>query len=75
MRDDVGAVSVEVVLCSTLNLVKLDSNKVIAVGGRLHVVKAESVKELVNDCVEAEAASFNSVRLQVQELLAATSTN
>lgn len=75
VRDNVESVLVEVVGGASLNQIKSDLNVVIAFRGRLHVVEANGVDELVNDCVKPEAANLEVVRLQVQNLATTSSAD
>lgn len=68
IADAIGIVFVKVVFCSWSQMFEGNSNKVIALGSALHVVEAQSVEELVDDCSKSEAACFDGVRLKVDSL-------
>lgn len=75
VSDSLESIFVEVVGGASLNQVESDLNVLVAFRCRLHVVEANGMDELMHDGVEAEAADFEVVGLQVEDLPATSSSN
>lgn len=75
MSHAICSVEGKVVLRPGIDVLPDDLHKAVAVVRRLHVMEAKSVDELVDDCVEAEAATARNIWLEFDGLLATTAAN
>lgn len=62
VSDHIVSIEIEIVNSSRLDIVVLNPHIFVTVRSRLHVIKAQCVQKLVDDCEEAEAADFDVVR-------------
>lgn len=75
VTDFAGRSQAEAVDTLGADVLPINSNVIVSVEGVLHVVEAERVHELVNDCEEPKAARFDGMRLEANALRPSPTTH